>query len=155
MNIAKKVFYILSSLWIMKVFLQSLPYKFSGHEHTQFIFGTIGDWISGILGNTIGQAFGNYAAYVIGTGELIISLVLLTAIVFMAMKKDLAEKLFAFGWLGASMLMLGAVFFHLFTPLGIEVNGDGGSLFRAAVSILVLGSVMFKIYFFCGRCCKK
>jgi len=97
MNIAKKVFYILSSLWIMKVFLQSLPYKFSGHEHTQFIFGTIGDWISGILGNTIGQAFGNYAAYVIGTGELIISLVLLTAIVFMAMKKDLAEKLFAFG----------------------------------------------------------
>jgi len=37
--------------------------------------------------------------------------------------------------------MAGAVFFHLFTPLGIEVNGDGGSLFRAAVSILILGLI--------------
>jgi len=42
--------------------------------------------------------------------------------------------------------MAGAVFFHLFTPLGIEVlhqgKSDGGSLFYAAVSILVLGIVM-------------
>ena len=40
-------------------------------------------------------------------------------------------------------VMAGAMFFHLVTPLGIEVlhNGvsDGGSLFYAAVSIFVLG----------------
>ena len=45
--------------------------------------------------------------------------------------------------------MAGAVFFHLFTPLGIEVlhegQSDGGSLFYAAVSILVLGIVLFLI----------
>jgi len=53
------------------------------------------------------------------------------------------------GGLLASAVMAGAVFFHLFTPLGIEVlhNGesDGGSLFRAAVSILILGIVLFVI----------
>ena len=47
----------------------------------------------------------------------------------------------------ASGVMAGAVFFHLFTPLGIEVihegQSDGGSLFYAAASILVLGFVMF------------
>ncbi len=46
----------------------------------------------------------------------------------------------------SSMVMAGAVFFHVFTPLGIEVlhqgKSDGGSLFYAAVSILVLGIVM-------------
>jgi hypothetical protein len=45
--------------------------------------------------------------------------------------------------------MTGAAFFHLATPLGIEVlhNGqsDGGSLFYAAVSILVLGLVLAAI----------
>ena len=45
--------------------------------------------------------------------------------------------------------MAGAVFFHLATPLGVEVlhegKSDGGSLFYAAVSILVLGLLMFVI----------
>ena len=54
-----------------------------------------------------------------------------------------------FGGLMASAVMAGAVFFHLVSPLGIEVlhNGesDGGSLFYAAVSILVLGFVLFFI----------
>ena len=53
------------------------------------------------------------------------------------------------GGLMASAVMLGAVFFHLFTPLGIEVlhegESDGGSLFYAALSILVLGVVLFLI----------
>ncbi len=125
MNIAKKVFYISASIWIMFIFLSSLPYKFTGHEHTQFIFGTIGEWMTGIFGSTVGKAFGNYGAYVIGAGELLISLALLAAIICTVLKKSFAEKLFAFGGLGASVLMLGAVFFHTFTPLGIEVNGDG------------------------------
>ncbi|MCH2188866.1 hypothetical protein MK079_03490 [Candidatus Gracilibacteria bacterium] len=155
MNIAKKVFYTLSSVWIMYIFLGSLPYKFSGHEHTQNIFGTIGDWMMDIFPRFIGQGFVDYGAYIIGGAELVVSLVLLAGIIGIFMKKAYAEKMFAFGGLGASLIMLGAVFFHLFTPLGIEVNGDGGSLFRAAVSILILGSVMFKIYFFCGKCCKK
>ena len=54
-----------------------------------------------------------------------------------------------FGGLMASSVMAGAVFFHLVSPLGIEVlhNGesDGGSLFYAAVSILILGLLLFSI----------
>jgi len=42
--------------------------------------------------------------------------------------------------------MSGAAFFHLFTPLGIKVihegKSDNGSLFFAAVSIIVLGLVL-------------
>ena len=53
------------------------------------------------------------------------------------------------GGLMASAVMAGAVFFHLFTPLGIEVQhqgeSDGGSLFYAAVSILILGLILFAI----------
>lgn len=45
--------------------------------------------------------------------------------------------------------MAGTVFFHLFTPLGIEVlhegKSDGGTLFYSAVSILILGAVLFFI----------
>ena len=49
----------------------------------------------------------------------------------------------------ASAVMAGAVFFHLVSPLGIEVlhdgQSDGGSLFYAALSILILGLVLFGI----------
>ena len=47
------------------------------------------------------------------------------------------------------MVTAGAVFFHLFTPLGIEVlsqgQPDGGALFYTAVSILICGIIMFLI----------
>lgn len=53
------------------------------------------------------------------------------------------------GGLMASAVMAGAVFFHLFSPLGVEVlhegKSDGGSLFYAALSILILGLVLFLI----------
>ena len=131
---------VLASLWTIYIFGWSLPYKFSGHEHTQFIFGTIWEWMSGVLWTTVGQLFSNYGAILIGIAELIVSIILLVAIVFTFMKKS-ACKLYALWWAGAAVLMAGAVFFHLFTPLGIEVNDDGGSLFRAAVSILIIGLI--------------
>jgi len=81
-------------LWTSKVFLFSLPYKFSGHPDTQHIFGTIG-----------------------------------------------------------------AVFFHLFTPLGVEVlhegKSDHGSLFFAALSILILGSMLFILNFITWQASRK
>ena len=47
----------------------------------------------------------------------------------------------------AAGVMAGAVFFHLVSPLGVEVLHDGksdnGSLFYAAVSILILGLILF------------
>lgn len=144
-------------VWMCYVFLGSLPYKFSNHPDTQHIFSTIGEWLKGFLGSTVGDLFAHYGAYVVGSAELLTSLFLLSPIIYWlknrtrdgaAVRRVRAQR-HAIGGVLASMVMAGAVFFHVFTPLGIEVlhNGqsDGGSLFRAAASILVLGIVLFVI----------
>lgn len=148
------IFSWIFTLWTAKVFLLSLPYKFTLHPDTQHIFGTIGMWMEGILGEKIGHWFANYGSYAVGGVELITSLILFSPVLFWFLTKFKLLKcaparslVHAIGALIASGVMAGAVFFHLFTPLGIEVihegQSDGGSLFYAAVSILVLGFVVF------------
>ena len=150
------------ALWAAKVFLFSLPYKFSGHPDTQHIFGTIGEWLKGFLGNAAGEFFTNYGAYVIGSAELVTSIVLLApAIIWLLGKMSVVKNgpyrplLHCVGGLMAAGIMTGAVFFHLVSPLGVEVlhNGisDNGSLFYAAVSILILGLVLFVTNFIAYR----
>jgi len=51
------------------------------------------------------------------------------------------QRLNALGALIAFAVMAGAVSFHLFTPLGIDPNKDGGGLFAAAATLLA-GSVV-------------
>ena len=139
--------------WICKVFLFSLPYKFSGHPDTQHIFGTIGLWMQDVLSQGLGSWFAQYGAYAVGSVELLVSLALLSPLVFMLLKKlnlmnqaPARELIHGLGGLLATGVMTGAAFFHVATPLGIEVlhqgKSDGGSLFYAAVSILVLGLVL-------------
>lgn len=144
-------------VWICYIFLGSLPYKFSNHPDTQHIFSTIGQWMSGIIGQPVGSLFSQYGAVLVGSVELITALLLLSPIIYLlvnrtkgaAAVKRFRARIHSIGGAVASMVMAGAVFFHLFTPLGIEVlhNGksDGGSLFRAAVSILILGIVLLII----------
>ena len=144
------------ALWMCKVFLSSLPYKFTNHPDTQHIFGTIGEWMSGFLGSGIGGTFASYGAYVVGTFELITAVILLLpALVWLLSlvggsgTLGVRAKFHRIGGALAAMVMAGAAFFHLFTPLGVEVlhegKSDGGSLFYAAVSILVCGVIMFFI----------
>ncbi len=139
--------------WMCFIFLGSLPYKFTNHPDTQHIFGTIGDWIGGFLGEGIGNLFGSFGGYGVGVFELLTSIVLLLPIVLWVISKSSGSyfgitrrRFHVIGGLMASVVMAGAVFFHLASPLGVEVlhNGesDGGSLFYAAVSILVLGLVL-------------
>ena len=108
--------------WIAFVFVQSLFFKFSGSYETQHIFGTLAEW-SGLAW------FGAYGAYMVGTAELIASILLFT-------------RLWPWGAVLASGIMSGAIFFHLFTPLGISmpvfdaqgqiIDSDGGLLFIMA-----------------------
>lgn len=143
-------------LWICKVFLFSLPYKFSAHPDTQHIFGTIGLWMQDVISQGLGSWFSQFGAYAVGGVELIASLALLSPALFALLKKlsitpnvPSRELIHGVGGLLASGVMAGAAFFHLATPLGIEVlhqgKSDGGSLFYAAVSILVLGLVLAAI----------
>lgn len=146
----------LSALWMSYVFLGSLPYKFSQHPDTQHIFGTIGEWLGTFLGQGIGNLFSEYGAYVIGSVELLTSIVLLLpAVLWLASRLRgshfgvTRRRFHMIGGLMASAVMAGAVFFHLVSPLGVEVlhegESDGGSLFYAALSILILGLVLFAL----------
>jgi hypothetical protein len=144
------------ALWAAKVFLSSIPYKFSGHPDTQHIFSTIGEWLKGFIGDAAGGLFSEQGAVVIGSAELFTSVILLSPVMFWILNKmNLAANrpyramAHALGGLMAAGIMAGAVFFHLFSPLGVEVlhegKSDGGSLFYAALSILVLGLILFII----------
>lgn len=146
----------LIALWCAKVFLFSLPYKFSAHPDTQHIFGTIGEWLKNFLGNMVGDFFSNYGAYLIGSAELITSIVLLSPALFWLLgrgslidDRPYRSMLHCIGGLMAAAIMAGAVFFHLVSPLGVEVlhegKSDNGSLFYAALSILILGTIAFVI----------
>lgn len=143
-------------LWACKIFLFSLPYKFSNHPDTQYIFGTIGEWLGNLLGASIGSLFTDFGAYAVGSFELLTSIVLLLpALLWVGAKVGLPSRQGArarfhrYGGLMAAAVMAGAMFFHLFTPLGVKVlhqgESDGGSLFYAAVSIFVLGIGLFLI----------
>ena len=95
-------------------------------------------------------------SYAVGAFELATSIVLLVPLFAWLVRKAIGgEPSRARAWwhrLGgamAALVMAGAVFFHLASPLGVEVlhegQSDGGSLFYAAVSILVGGIVMVLI----------
>lgn len=153
-KVPTQIISVLLVLWIAKTFLLSIPYKFSGHEVTQHIFTTIWDWISLTINQGLGVFFWKYAAYIIGSFEIVASVILLIPVVVIIAKAlgKMKEKatpyyLFGLGGLLSALLMSWAVFFHTLTPLGIEVNGDGGSLFKAAVSVMIIGYAFFAVYF--------
>lgn len=127
------------SVFAAAVFLDSLRYKFTDHPNTQEIFGRLDGWagtlgLPGLFAHT-----GLFSQYVIGTAELAASTLLLVG---------LLPRFVRLNALGAAIglaVMTGAVSFHLFTPLGIDPNNDGGGLFAAAVTIWVASIVLLVI----------
>ena len=120
---------------------------------TQHIFSTIGQWMSETISSSLGEFFTHSGAVLVGSVELIASVLLLAASFMWVLNSAKITKsascyqtIYFFSGLLSSAIMFGAAFFHLFTPLGIEVihegKNDGGSLFYAAVSILFLGLVL-------------
>ena len=110
----KNILFVLR-LIVAVVLLQTLYYKFGGHEESIYIFTTLGLEPYGRIG--------------IGVMELIASILIL-------LKRT--------SWAGALLtvgLMAGAIFSNL-TQLGIEVKGDGGQLFYMAVGTWVLSLVI-------------
>ena len=118
------------ALFIAVVFIQSLFFKFTNSYETQHIFGTIGDWMAGIGFLEFAAAgFAAYGGYTIGTIEFFASLLLMV------------RRTQIFGAAIAFSVISGAIFFHLFTPLGVSViineagDRDGGQLFAMAVLV--------------------
>jgi hypothetical protein len=76
---------------------------------------------------------------VIGSAELVASTLLLVGLI------PRFTRLNALGALIGLAVMTGAVSFHVFTPLGIDPNNDGGGLFAAAVTIWVTATALLVI----------
>lgn len=104
--------------------LQSLFFKFSAAPESVLLFTTIGMEPFGRIG--------------IGIGELFVAFLLLY------------RPLAFLGALGSAGLMSGALYFHLFTPLGVAIDlpdggNDGGVLFLMALVIFLLSLLI--VYF--------
>jgi hypothetical protein len=129
------------TLYIAFVFIQSLFFKFTNSSETQYIFGTLDLWGASLGWPGIFAPTGIFSQYVVGTGELIASALLLAA-----MTKAL-RVLRPVGALMAIGVISGAIFFHLFTPLGVSVlnadgTHDGGELFALACGVWVSAAAL-------------
>ncbi|MFC3052671.1 hypothetical protein [Kordiimonas pumila] len=120
----------IAAIIIAFILCGSLPFKFSGHPMPTHIFNVVGEF----LGLDFFKAYG---AIIIGIAELIASILLLI------------PKTRAFGGILTMGIMAGAIFFHLFTPLGVTVeyvvNGEimsDGSLFYTAIIAFILGTLI-------------
>jgi uncharacterized membrane protein YphA (DoxX/SURF4 family) len=123
---ARRITLWVLSAYIAFVFVQSLFFKFTGSEESIFIFSTLRAW-SGI------DLFEPAGRWIIGMCELIASVLLLL------------PRTRIFGAAMAIGIMTGAISFHLFTPLGVEILGDGGELFILACGVWISGWIILAL----------
>ncbi len=123
-------------IFIAFVFIQSLFFKFAGSEETVIIFNTIGDWMAGIGALAwAAEGFKAYGGWTVGITELIASILLFI------------PRLRVWGAIIALAVISGAIFFHLFTPLGVvrvvdaAGNTDGGALFFMACGVWIASAI--------------
>lgn len=115
------------SLYIAFVFVQSLFFKWTGSEESIFIFSTLRDW-SGI------GLFEPFGRWFIGFSELVASVLLFIP----------RTRIWGAGM--ALVIISGAIVFHLFTPLGVEILGDGGLLFTLACGVWISSLIILFIH---------
>ena len=136
MNMQKALPWILV-VYIAFVFIQSLFFKFSGSEETVIIFNTISDWMAGTGVLTwAAEPFRAVGGNAVGITELVASILLFI------------PRTRVWGALIAIVVISGAIFFHLFTPLGVvrtidaAGNTDGGVLFFMACGVWIASAAL-------------
>ncbi len=138
--------------YIIFVFVQSLFFKFTDSPETDYIFLTkLNPWALELTGYNLFARNGIFSAYVIGSAELVASILMaLSLIPQLKIIRVLASLL-------SMAIMTGAISFHLFTPLGVEVvnesgMGDMGLLFQLAVGVWLSALLLIILNFadFCG-----
>ncbi len=128
---------LILTLYIAFVFVQSLFFKFANAPETVHIFGTLDEWAGSFGAGGLFSQTGLFSAYVIGSAELVASTLLLLGL--------LGPRLHILAAIGSALgiaIMAGAISFHLFTPLGIVVQGDGGLLFFMAIGVLIANVII-------------
>jgi uncharacterized membrane protein YphA (DoxX/SURF4 family) len=129
------------TLYIALVFIQSLFFKFSNSPETQYIFGTLNGWGASLGFPGLFAPSGIFSQYVVGSAELVASALLLIGLL------GGRPILHALGALMGLGVISGAIFFHLFTPLGVQVLNtdgtlDGGELFALACGVWIASAII-------------
>jgi len=138
MGFVKRYGHIVLSLFIAFVFVQSLFFKFSDSPETIYIFeGKLDPWAASLGFKGLFARGGLFSAYVIGSAELVASTLVLIGAFIGGLR-----MLQALGSLLGFCVISGAIFFHLFTPLGVAVQNadgasDGGELFALACGVWI------------------
>ena len=136
MNWLKTHGHWLLTIFVAFVFVQSLFFKFTNAPETIYIFeAKLDPWAASLGFAGVFAPGGIFSAKVVGSAELVASLLLLTGAA-LAGRRSLQV-------LGAALglgVISGAIFFHLFTPLGVAVqntdgSSDGGELFALACGV--------------------
>ncbi len=112
--------------FIAYIFVYYLQYKFTGHPGSVDLFTTLTDWL-GFHGHE------KFMRIVTGSMELIASILL-----FIPTTQVVGAAL-------ALGIMTGAIFFHVFSPLGVDPYGDGGVLFKEACAVWLSSLVILAI----------
>ncbi len=142
MDWLKKKGHWLLIAYVAFVFVQSLFFKFTGSPETVYIFeGKLDPWAATLGLKGVFAPGGVFSAKVVGVFELIASVLLVAG----AVLSNRMLQVFGAG-LGLGVIS-GAIFFHLFTPLGIAVvntdgSSDGGELFALACGVWVACAVL-------------
>ena len=141
MSRTHQIVLIVLTLYIAVIFIQSLFFKFTNSPETQYIFGTLDGWAASLGFPGLFARNGIFSQYVVGSSELVASGLLLIGAL---LRKPLLHALGALMSLG---VISGAIFFHLFTPLGVQVLNtdgtlDGGELFTLACGVWLSAAVI-------------
>ena len=132
----KKNLHWLLTLFVVFVFVQSLFFKFVNAPETIYIFeAKLDPWAASLGFPGLFAPGGIFSAKVVGSAELVASILLLLGAAMSTQRRIQV--------LGAALglgVISGAIFFHLFTPLGVAVqntdgSSDGGQLFGMACGV--------------------
>lgn len=143
MNFVRRHLHVVLALYVIFVFVQSLFFKFANSPETIYIFQTkLDPWAASLGFPGLFAPGGLFSAHVIGSAELLASLLLFTGTVIVPWR-----CLQTFGAVLGLGIISGAIFFHLFTPLGVQVRNadgslDGGTLFTLACGVWVCCAIL-------------
>lgn len=112
----KDLAHVIPRLIVVFIIGQTLPFKYSGHPDSVYIFEQMG-W----------EPWGRY----------LIALIETTAVILLLTKRYILGAIM-------SLSLISAANFMHFTRLGFDVNGDGGFLFKMSI-IVILCSLMIII----------
>ncbi len=141
MNKKKNIKNHIPSVIVILIFLYTLPAKFIRWEEIQEIFMSTGQAF-GQIGERFGSIwwiFWELWIYTIAALELLTIIFLIAGIWNMRLK--------FYGAILATIVLIGALFAHLFTPLWINVAWDNGLLFiMALIASVATGCILKKTY---------